>query len=90
VALAAPRADLQSGLAWAPANPVADALAATEESPVPLQDVAALHYALNPSSGYFSVADGRLAVVPGKAADALAALVALATAKPAAPPARGR
>jgi hypothetical protein len=89
-ALAVPRSDLVGAFSWAPANPVADALGASEGTTVPLDDVAALHYALNPSSGYFSVADGRLTVEPSKVADARAALVALATAKPTAPPARGR
>lgn len=89
-ALSVPRSQLQSLFGWAPANPVADALADTPTSTVALNDVAALHYAIHPESGFFRVAEGRLAVEPSKKDDCLAALVALATAKPAAPTGRGR
>ena len=88
-ALAVPRARLESSLAWAPANPVADALLAAGGGDVPLHDVAALHYALHPDSGWFTLANGRLRVVPEKKPECLAELLALATSKPPSPPARG-
>lgn len=88
-ALAAPRSRIESSFAWAPANPVADAIGATGAADVALHDVAALFYALHPDSGCFTVSGGRLAVVPEKKADCAAALLALATSKPASPPARG-
>jgi hypothetical protein len=89
-ALAAPLAQIESGLSWSSANPVADAVRATGLASVPLHDVAALHYALNPGTGYFRVDGGRLAIEPSAKAKCLSALVELATSKPAAPPARGR
>jgi len=91
-ALAVPRARFEGAFKWAPANPVADAVsAAAGGTDVPLHDVAALHYALHPDSGYFSTAGGRLAVVPEKKTECAAALLALATSKPAPPPpARGK
>jgi hypothetical protein len=87
--LAVPRSRFEGSFKWAPANPVADAVAAAGGTDVPMHDVAALHYALHPDSGYFTVDGGRLAVVPEKKADFAAELVALTTSKPAAPPARG-
>jgi len=88
-ALAVPRSRIESSFAWAPANPVADAIVAAGGTDVPLHDVAALFYALHPDSGCFTVTDGRLAVVPEKKTDCAAELVALATSKPASPPPRG-
>jgi hypothetical protein len=88
-ALAAARAQVESGFEWAPANPVADAVHATAEPTIPLHDVAAIHYALHPASGFFTVSDGRLSVESGTRAACLTALTSLATAKPAAPPPRG-
>jgi hypothetical protein len=87
--LSAPRAQIEGGFSWSPANPVGDAVRATGASPVPLHDVAALHYALHPTSGFFTVTDGRLAVEAGMREACLTALTALATSKPAAPPPRG-
>lgn len=88
-ALAAARAQVESGFEWSPANPVADAVHAAGGSAIPLHDVAAIHYALHPASGFFAVTDGRLSVEPATRAACLAALTSLATAKPAAPPPRG-
>lgn len=87
--LSVPRAQIESGFGWSPANPVGDAVLATGASSVPLHDVAALHYALHPASGFFTVADGRMAVEPGRREACVTALTALATSKPAAPPPRG-
>jgi hypothetical protein len=88
-ALAVSRAQLDGRFDWAPSNPVADAVRAADQTSIALHDVAALHYALHPASGFFSVSDGRLAVEPGMREACLTALTALATAKPAAPPPRG-
>jgi hypothetical protein len=87
-ALIVPRARIESALtAWAPANPVADAVAASGATSVALHDVAALHYALYPDSGYFTVVDRRLVLDAAKKEPCQMALVTLATSKPAAPPA---
>ena len=88
-ALSVPRAEIESGFSWAPANPVADAVRAAGGSSIPLHDVAALHDALHPDSGFFTVTDGRLAVEPSRREACASALAALATSKPAAPPPRG-
>jgi hypothetical protein len=88
-ALAVPVARITGGFTWSPANPVADAVAASGMPEVRLQDVAAVHYALYPNSGYFAVTGGRLQLQPSKRDACIDALVTLATAKPAAPPARG-
>lgn len=88
-ALTVPVARIKGAFTWTPANPVADAVAASGLSEVRLQDVAALHYALYPDSGYFTVTGGRLQLEPSKRDACVDGLVALATAKPAAPPARG-
>ena len=76
----------------------------------PSHDLAAVHYALYPTSGFFTLSDpgtlsvsddGRMTFTPGagsvrrmsvdpaKKAECLAALVALATAKPTPPQGRG-
>ena len=89
-ALAAPMTQIEGGLSWSPFNPVADAVRAAGAASVALHDVAALHYALNPASGYFRVSGGRLAIEPSTKVACLTALVELATSKPAPPPARGR
>jgi hypothetical protein len=90
-ALAVPAGRIKAGFTWTPANPVADALAASGLSEVRLQDVAAVHYALYPDSGHFTVNGGRLQLEPSKRDACIDALVALATAKPAPPPpARGK
>jgi hypothetical protein len=88
-ALSVPRAQLEAGFAWSPSNPVLDAIAAAGNASVPLHDVAALHYALHPASGFFTVTDGRLAVEASQREACAAALAGLATSKPAAPPPRG-
>lgn len=108
-ALLFPGAQIDKAFDWAPANPVADAYRAFKPMPydAPSHDLAAVHYALYPTSGFFtlsepgtlSVADDggmkftggsgnvrRLSVDPAKKTECLAALVALATAKPAPPP----
>jgi hypothetical protein len=87
-ALSVPRARLESALAWAPAHPVADALRASGESRVGLQDLAAVYYALNPTSEWFSEKDGRLSVADASAAACADGLIALATSRPAPPPGR--
>jgi hypothetical protein len=109
-ALAIARARLDSGFTWAPANPVADACRAANEPAVAAHDVAALHYALHPASGFFNLSDPgtlsagddggvrfspsssgtvrRLVLDQSRKDECLAALGALATAKPAPPPAR--
>ena len=88
-ALSVPRSRFDGSFGWAPSNPVADALRAAAAASIPLHDVAALHYALHPSSGFFSVTDGQLAVEPDQQEACVSALAALATAKPAPPPPRG-
>ena len=89
-ALAVPRAPLEERFTWSPSNPVADALRAAGGSSIALHDVAALHYALHPASGFFTVSEGRLGIEPGMRETCAAALTALATSKPAPPPERGR
>lgn len=74
---------------WAPANPVADAVDVGAQAAVALHDVAALHYALHPDSGFFEIDGGSLRVSPSRTADCVEALAALATSRPAPPPARG-
>ena len=59
-ALTVPVSRIQSALTKANPNPVADALTAVAITEVPLLDVAALHYAVHPGAGFFSVSDGRL------------------------------
>jgi hypothetical protein len=88
-ALSVPRAQLEAGFAWSPSNPVNDAIRAAGDASIPLHDVAALHYALHPSSGFFTVTDGRLAVEASQREACAAALAGLATAKPAPAPPRG-
>lgn len=88
-ALAVSLARIQGRFTWTTTNPVADALAAAGVSQVPLHDVAALHYALYPDAGFFTVRGARLAVEPSKTDACADALIALATSKPAAPPTRG-
>jgi hypothetical protein len=88
MALAVPRAQVEAGFAWTNAHPVADAVRAWSESSIPLHDVAAVHYALHPDSEFYSVSQGRLVVEPSQRAACAAALVELATSKPAAAPAK--
>lgn len=108
-ALLVPGAQIDKAFDWAPANPVADAYHAFKTMPydAPAHDLAAIHYALHPGSGFFnlsepgtlSVADNgsmsfaagggnvrRLTIDPVKKTECVAALLALATAKPTAPP----
>jgi hypothetical protein len=111
-ALLCPGAQIDKAFDWAPANPVADAYRAFKPMPydAATHDLAAVHYAIHPASGFFTLsepgtlsvgADGaigfaagggnvrRLTIDPAKKSECLAALVALATAKPAPPPGRG-
>lgn len=71
-----PGAGLEKAFAWAPAHPVADAYRAFKPMPydAPAHDLAAVHYAVLPDSGLFTVSDpgnlavagdGRLAFLPG-------------------------
>lgn len=112
-ALLFPGADLEKAFAWAPVHPVVDAYTAFKPMPydAPLYDLAAVHYAVHPTSGFFTLSgpgsitvanDGGMTFAPGsgnvrritldsaKRDQALAALVAIATAQPVAAPARGR
>jgi hypothetical protein len=64
-ALACPGAQIDSGFAWAPAHPVADAYRAFKPIPydAPGDDLAAVHYALHPGSGFFDLSEpGTLSV----------------------------
>ena len=111
-ALVVPGAEIDKAFDWAPANPVADAYRAFKPMPydAPAHDLAAVHYALQPGSGFFTLSepgtlavadDGsvkfttgagnvrRITVDPAKKTECLAALVALATAKPTPPQGRG-
>jgi len=88
-ALVVPLDRVHAAFMWSPANPVADAVDAARAAEVPLQDVAAVHYAVYPDSGLFTVSGGRLAINPSKQSECVDALLALATAKPASPGARG-
>ncbi len=112
-ALPFPGAALDRAFAWTPASPVADAYRAFRPMPydAPSYDLAAVHYAVHPDSGFFTLSDpgalsvlgdGTMKFVPGagtvrrllldgaKRDAAIAALVALLSTKPVAPPARGR
>ena len=88
-ALTLPVTALETALAWAPAHPVADAIQAARIDPVPLDDLAAVHYALYPDSGFFLVEDGRLALDPAARDACVAELKSVATAKPTPPAGRG-
>jgi hypothetical protein len=59
-ALTVPVSRIQRAFTKGSPDPVADAVAAAGISEVPLLDVAALHYAIHPDAGFFSVSDGRL------------------------------
>jgi len=108
-----PGANLDQLFAWSPAHPVADAYRAFKPMPynTPLHDIAAVHYAIHPESGFFTpsesgsvsiTSDGGLKFAPGASnvrkltlnlptkAEALDALVTIATSKPTPPPGRGR
>jgi hypothetical protein len=54
-----PGASLDPAYSWAPAHPVADAYRAFKAMPydAPLHDLAAVHYAVHPDSGFFGVSD---------------------------------
>jgi hypothetical protein len=96
---------IEKDFAWSPAHPVVDAYRAFQPMPydAPAYDVAAIHYAVHPDSGFFqlseagtlSVSDSgairfsrgsgnvRQLVVDGaKKAEAIAAFVAVTSAKP--------
>jgi hypothetical protein len=112
-ALLFPGAHLETMFTAPAGHPIVDAYRAFKTMPydAPLHDLAALHFAVHPDSGFFtpsgpgtlSVSDQgavtfaegggsvrRLTVDPAKKAEALAALLAIATAVPAAPAGRGR
>jgi hypothetical protein len=72
-----PGADLDKDFAWVPAHPVVDAYRAFKAMPfdAPLHDLAAVHYAVHPDSGFFTTSDagtvevsdgGALRFVPGQ------------------------
>jgi hypothetical protein len=54
-----PGARLDQAFAWAPAHPVVDAYHAFKPMPydVPSNDLAAIHYAVHPESGFFSLSN---------------------------------
>lgn len=89
-ALSVPLDRIQNAFPSGASNPVADAVAAAQEGVIHLQDLAAVHYGLYPDSGFFTLNGTRLAVSSSKRDECLAALLSLATSKPAEPPARGR
>lgn len=75
-ALLFPAAAIEKEFAWAPAHPVVDAYCGYRQMPydAPLWDVAAMHYAVHPDSGFFSLsgpgtvtvsADGAMKFVAG-------------------------
>lgn len=75
-ALRFPGARLDALFGWSPAHPVADAYRAYAPMPydAPMHDVAALHYAVHPDSGWFDLSepgtlsvagDGRVSFAPG-------------------------
>ena len=64
-ALLVPGAQIDKAFDWAPANPVADAYHAFKPMPydAPAHDLAAIHYALHPASGFFNLSEpGSLSV----------------------------
>jgi hypothetical protein len=64
-ALLVPGAQIDKSFDWAPANPVADAYHAFKTMPydAPAHDLAAIHYALHPASGFFNLSEpGTLSV----------------------------
>jgi hypothetical protein len=86
--LRVPASRFDNAFAWAPAHPVADAVAASAASEVPLHDLAAMYFALHPETPFFTITDRRLAVAPGTAEACVTELLGLATSRPAPPPAR--
>jgi hypothetical protein len=86
--LRVPASRVAAGFAWAPAHPVADAVAATAPGEVPLHDLAAMYFAVNPGSPFFTVQDRRLSVAPETAEACAAELLSAATSRPAPAPAR--
>jgi len=54
-----PGASLDQAYSWAPAHPVVDAYRAFKAMPhdTPLHDLAAVHFAVHPDSGFFAVSD---------------------------------
>ena len=71
-----PGARVEKDFAWAPAHPVVDAYRAFHAMPydAPSYDLAAVHYAVHPDSGFFSLSeagtvavgdDGRMKFTPG-------------------------
>jgi hypothetical protein len=71
-----PGASIETEFSWAPAHPVADAYRAYNKMPYDAQsyDLAAIHYAIHPDSGFFQLSapgavsiagDGRLKLTPG-------------------------
>lgn len=54
-ALMLPLAAIETGFTWSPASPVADAWHAAGARDVAAHDLAALHYALQPDSGFFGL-----------------------------------
>jgi hypothetical protein len=88
-ALSVPLDRIQNAFPSDAPNPVADALGASHEGLIQLQDLAAVHYGVYPDSGFFTLHGTRIAVNPARRDECLAALISLATSKPAASPARG-
>ena len=104
---------IEKDFEWAPAHPVVDAYRAFQPMPydAAAYDVAAIHYAVHPDSGFFQVSEAgaltvsgsgemrfsagggnvrQLVVVDAKKAEAIAAFVAVTSAKPVVPQPRFR
>ena len=83
-----PGSTIATDFAWANGrHPVADACAPDD---TPSYDVAAVLHAVRPNSGFFNVANNRLALDPGKKERILQTCIELATARPVTPVKRPR
>lgn len=74
-ALTVPVSRVQGAFTKPGPNPVADAVGAAGISEVPLLDLAALHFAIHPDAGFFTVANGRLVLDPAQKEACLEALL---------------
>jgi hypothetical protein len=74
-ALTVPVSRVQAAFTKPGPNPVADAVGAAELSQIPLLDLAALHYAIHPDAGFFTVSNRRLALDPAQKEACLQALL---------------
>jgi len=74
-ALSVPLDRIQNAFPSDAPNPVADALGASHEGLIRLQDLAAVHYGVYPDSGFFMLQGTRIAVNPARRDECLAALI---------------